>query len=89
MAAPPTGNAAQQAADALIRINRDLLALAEEARRHSQALVLRSSLDRIQRCLNGVRRDPVWALGMAEWAAGQRHHPPRGKPPPMLSWPTR
>lgn len=62
----------------LIRLNRDLLALAEQARRNSRALVHRSSMERIQRCLTGVYRDPAWALGMAQWVAGTRKHPPQG-----------
>jgi transposase-like protein len=39
---------------------------ATSARRSSEALVLRSTMARIQRCLSGVRREPVWALGMAQ-----------------------
>jgi hypothetical protein len=65
-------------ADELIRLNRDLLAVAEHARRNSRELVHRSSMGRIQRCLSGVHRNPFWALGMAEWVAGVRTHPPRG-----------
>jgi hypothetical protein len=64
--------------DELIRLNQDLLAVAEHARRTSRELVHRSSMDRIQRCLTGVYRDPAWALGMAQWVAGIRLHPPRG-----------
>jgi hypothetical protein len=75
----PPGEAGQQdSAGELIRLNRNLLAVAEQARRNSQALVHRSSADRVRRCLNGAHRDSVWGLGMAEWAQGARSHPPRG-----------
>ncbi len=76
--AQPTSNSPPISADELIRLNRDLLAAAEQVRLTSQELVHVSSMARILRCLSGVRRDPLWALGMAQWVAGVRAHPPRG-----------
>jgi hypothetical protein len=70
-------------ADELIRLNRKLLAVAERARSQSQALLLTSAIERTQRCLSGVYREPVWALGMAQWVAGLRAHPPSGRGRPL------
>lgn len=72
------GNAPGLSVGELIRLNRDLLARAEQIRRDTRVLVHRSSMERIQRCLTGVFRNPVWALGMAQWVAGTRKHPPQG-----------
>lgn len=63
-------------ADDLIQLNRDLREIAKQACWDTQALLLRSSMARIQRCLTGQYRDPAWALEMVEWVAGVRPHPP-------------
>jgi hypothetical protein len=78
MAAKPSGHTEPpDPADELIRSNRDLIVRAEQVRRDTQALLLRLSIDRIQRCLSGVHREPAWALAMAEWVSGARSHPPQ------------
>ncbi|HET7883119.1 MAG TPA: hypothetical protein VFL55_19700 [Acetobacteraceae bacterium] len=63
-------------ADAVIRLNRELCALAERACRESQLLLQRSAIDRIQRCLDVNRSPSEWSLAMAEWTAGLRRLPP-------------